>query len=332
MKRKSRVRLLPVLIGLLLIPVFVSRVGVSAIARELQRLGPESLLILLPYAAGTALAAFPWAWLLGARLRPRRSATIASRFAASGANALLPFFGFAGEPCRLFWLPSSARAAGLAAIVVDRLLYNAAGGLLLLIGAAATLTTRLSVAVSAAAAALAAVIVAISFVIVYVISRYGVGAGVQRILRRVLSSAYTQPELGARVDTAVRIILRGPRAPLWRGLLVHFVARVLLGVEVYVALWSLHAGMSVGEAIVLSTVPIATSVFASSIPSQIGVQEGAQAMVCAALGHPPALGLVLVLLQRLRQLVFVPLTPFLLVGAHPRSSVDSEASAHCAPD
>ena len=78
------------------------------------------LWILLPYAAGTALSAAPWAWLLPPRQRPGWEQTLAGRFAASGANALLPFFGLAGEPCRLLWLEPSARAEGLAAIVTTR--------------------------------------------------------------------------------------------------------------------------------------------------------------------------------------------------------------------
>jgi uncharacterized membrane protein YbhN (UPF0104 family) len=98
---------------------------------------------------------------------------------------------------------------------------------------------------------------------------------------------------------------------------------------VYLVLLSLHAPATLVHVLVLSSVPIATSVFASAIPSQIGVQEGAQALVCGALGLDPALGLVLVLLQRARQLAFVPLTLILLGAARsseaPASAVTASA-------
>jgi lysylphosphatidylglycerol synthase-like protein len=328
MSTSSRVRIVPVVLGLLLIPVFVVRIGLDAIVAELQRLGPETLLILAPYALGTALSAFPWAWMLDEDIRPRASGTVASRFAASGANALLPLFGFAGEPCRLLWLRADCRAVGLAAIVVDRLLYNSAGGLLLIAAAVAALGTRLGVARSASAALLGLVILGSSFVVIYAISHWGIGRRVHGILRRFLGSSYAEPELGTRVDVSLRALLKTPGRVMLQNLGVHFLARVVQGVEVYVALWALRAPTSVADAIVLAAVPIATSVFASSIPSQIGVQEGAQSLVCAALGHSPALGLVLVLLLRLRQLAFVPLTPLLIAAARPHSRGKAEASAH----
>jgi hypothetical protein len=318
---KSKLRLLPVLLGLLLIPVLVARIGVQTILGQLRELGPESLLILVPYAGSTALSAFPWAWCLPAEERPRPAAVIASRFAASGANALLPFFGLAGEPCRLLWLSPDARAEGLAAIVLDRLLYNSASGLLLLLGAAAALRTRLPRALSASAGVVGVILFGLSFCILYAIRRWGLGRRSQLLLRRFSGGSAVEPELGARVDAAIqRLSSPSSRRALRAGLLWHFVARVGLSAEVFIALWSLHAPTTPSDALVLASVPIAVSAVASSIPSQIGVQEGAQAFVCGALGFSPALGLVLVLLVRLRQLAFAPLTPILLAAARPSPS------------
>ena len=60
----------------------------------------------------------------------------------------------------------------------------------------------------------------------------------------------------------------------------------------------------------------------SFVPGQIGLQEGASALVAAALGIGPATGIALVFLQRLRQLVFVPLAGLLIavVPYGPRTS------------
>ena len=320
MNLRSSLRLLPLLLGVLLVPAFVARIGVRAITDELRQLGPEALLVLLPYAAGTALSGLPWAWFFEQSHRPGAGAAIASRFAASGANALLPFFGLAGEPCRLLWLPSTARADGLAAVVVDRLLYNSVSGLWLLLGAAAALTTTLSPVVSGLGAAVGVAIFALSLLALRAIARWKMVRGLQRILRRLLGSSYRDPEVAARVDTAIaRLLEKESRPALLKGLLMHLAARVVSSAEVLVGLWSLGAPTTLAEGLVLSSVPIATSVIASSIPSQIGVQEGAQAFACAALGHDPALGLVLVLLARLRQLVFVPVTLLLLAAARPPS-------------
>jgi hypothetical protein len=318
-------RFLPLLMGLLLLPLFVARIGLQSILAELHRLGPGVLWILVPYAAGTALSAAPWAWLLPARQRPGWGQTIAGRFAASGANALLPFFGLAGEPCRLLWLARSARAEGLAAIVIDRLLYNAAGGALLLLATVAALGTPLSAQWIAAGAGAAALIIALSAFTLHAITRWRIGRGVERVLRRILGSAVRESALGEQVDQALRKLARERSRALLPAQLQHCLARAVMCVEVYLVLRGLHAPATLVHVLVLSSVPVATSVFASAIPSQIGVQEGAQALVCGALGLDPALGLVLVLLQRARQLAFVPLT-LILLGAARGSTAASSAT------
>jgi hypothetical protein len=323
MSRKPQwhVKVVLLLVGIALVVLFVHRIGARAIGAELARVGPSAFLIVVPYALGTALGAFPWSWLLPRASRPPAGALIAGRFAASGANALLPFFGLAGEPARLLWLPVDARAAGLAAIVVDRVLYNSGSALVLLSGAAMSLSTLLPRYLSALAAVTALVILAVTLGALFSVARFGVGKRSQGLLARVLGDAYRDGSFGESVDASLQGLLQKPRRGLARGLALHFVARLLIGLEVYVALWCLGANASVEDALVLATVPIATALFASSIPSQIGVQEGAQAYTCAALGLPPALGVALVLLQRLRQLAFVSATPFLLALAKARSPV-----------
>ena len=89
-----------------------------------------------PTQPGTAVGAVPWRELLPDWARPSWGATLTSRFAASGINALLPFFGL-GEASRLLWLPRGERSPGLAALVVDRLLFLAAGMPILVIAALA---------------------------------------------------------------------------------------------------------------------------------------------------------------------------------------------------
>jgi hypothetical protein len=328
---RALLRLLPLLIGLLLLPLFVVRIGLGSIVQELHQLGPGVLWILVPYAAGTALSAAPWAWLLPRQQRPGWAQTVAGRFAASGANALLPFFGLAGEPCRLLWLERSARVEGLAAIVIDRLLYNAAGGVLLIAAAAAAWTTPLSAQLIAAGAGAALLILALSAFTLHAITRWRIGRGVQRVLRRILGSALRESALGEQVDEALRWMARERSRALLPAQLLHCAARALMCLEVYLVLRSLHAPATLAHVLVLSSVPVATSVFASAIPSQIGVQEGAQALVCGALGLDPALGLVLVLLQRARQLAFVPLTLILLGAARSSEAPATPVSCESQP-
>jgi hypothetical protein len=320
-KSSGRAQLVLALCGLGLVTIFVARVGVSAVLRQLAQLGPGATLILVPYALGTSIGALPWARLLPEAERPSLLGTIASRFAASGANALLPVFGLAGEPSRLLWLPSEARARGVAAIVLDRVLYNGASALLLLLSAVVSLTTRLSGTLRAALALIAAATLLVTFGGAWFVARAGVGERLSRLLRKRLGSAYGEHQFGAEVDAAVQRTLKRERETLASGLLLHFLGRGVQAAETYVVLRSLHTQSTLAEALVLATAPIASAFFASSIPSQLGVQEGVLMFTCQALGLSPALGLTLALLTRLRQLVFVPFTPLLLAFAKPGPQV-----------
>ncbi len=307
-------------LGIILVVWFVRRVGVHSVVAQLVRVGPWALLLLVPYGIGTAVGALPWGRLLSRRTRPGFSGIILSRFAASSANALLPLFGVAGEPSRLLWLPVKARAQGLAAIVVDRLLYNASNGLVLLGGAAAAgYATQLPESWVLIAIGMSAVILAVSACLMWVVTRGGIGRRLHSLLGRLFRGLYTHEDFGRSVDTSLLDLLRGSRSRLLSSLGLHVAGRSLLALEVFLGLALLGAHVSIAQGLVLAVVPIALSVFFSSVPSQVGVQEGAQTLVASALGLDPAVVLALVLLQRFRQLVFASLMPFILGSARPKT-------------
>ena len=307
--------------GLGLFALAVARAGVSAIGAQLSRVGPRAVWLLLPSAVGTALGALPWAALLPSELRPRLLGVVSGRFVASSANALLPFFGLAGEPTRLLWLGPEARARGLAAIVVDRVLYNCSNGFLLLGGAAVALeATHLPRPLSLGAAGAALATLAVTGALMWGAIRSGVGRRVQALLRRMLGKLYTADSFGAEVDAELLSLVRERPLRLGLGVLTHVLARSVILLEVYLALRLLGVAFSPADAVVLAVVPIGLSLFFSSVPSQLGIQEGGQALVAAALGMSPSVGVTLVLLQRFRQLVFAAVAPLLLELGRPTPS------------
>jgi hypothetical protein len=133
---KTSLRGAGIALGVGAVVVGVKWTGVDAIHKALSQVGPNIAWMFAAYAAGTAVGAVPWRKLLPDWARPSWGATLTSRFAASGINALLPFFGL-GEASRLLWLPRGERSPGLAALVVDRLLFLAAGMPILVIAALA---------------------------------------------------------------------------------------------------------------------------------------------------------------------------------------------------
>jgi hypothetical protein len=308
------------LLGAALLVILIVRIGPGAIAAQFSRLGPEVIWLAVPYAIGTAIGAFPWAWLLPESARPRARAVLASRFAASSANAVLPFFGVAGEPMRLLWMRGEARAEGVAAIVVDRLLYNAGSGLFLMLGAVTALSMLgVHSGIGLLAAALALVVLAITAALAWIVSRFGVVQWIRKLLRKFLAGMYAERGFGDEVEAALRRLLAGSKLELLKYVWAHFLGRFAIGIEVYLALKILHVPVGADAALVLATVPVATALVGSSIPSQIGVQEAGLVLTCNALGIDAAVGFTLVLLQRLRQIAYVALLPILLAGARPTS-------------
>jgi hypothetical protein len=147
----GKIRILLALVGIALIVWLAARIGPAAIARRFSAVGFDVGWVAVPYLVGSAIGALPWVWLLPEQGRPGLAAAIKGRLAASGANALLPFFALAGEPARLLWLRPELRALGTAALVVDRVVYNSASAVFLLIGAAVALVaTDLPHSISAA--------------------------------------------------------------------------------------------------------------------------------------------------------------------------------------
>jgi uncharacterized membrane protein YbhN (UPF0104 family) len=298
------------LLGLALTAYLVHRIGAATIGHALQRVGARFFWVVAAYAAATAAGAIPWALLLPARARPSWSAVVSSRFAASGLAALLPFFGL-GEAGRLLWMPRIAWSSGTAAIVADRLIYLVAGALFLFAAAGSARSLgSLPPELVSGAVVVALAILAVSSAVALVAARGQLGRAWGRLLatfaprRRRRAPGAWEPSL--------REMLVGSRRTLLAGLSIHLASRLLFALEVYAGLRLLGLPSGWRVTAIFAAVPIALSVAGTFIPGQLGLQEGVQALVATALGFGPAAGLTLVLLQRVRQLLFVPLSGVLI--------------------
>jgi len=330
--KKSVLRVAGIVVGLAAVVVGVKWTGVAAIHKALSQVGVNIAWMFVAYAAGTAVAAAPWRKLLPGAQRPSWGATLASRFAASGVNALLPFFGL-GEASRLLWLPRGERSPGLAALVVDRLLFLAAGMPILVVAALAATRVPAVPHSYSLAVLLSAGIIFAAVAVVAVGAARGHLAGK---LRWALVLFGVPPTAGADaakangdsgkavdpVDNGLHTLLTGGRGRLAGGFALHVCARLLLAAEIYAGLQILGARVGVLGTLIFIAIPVGLSVIGTFVPGQIGLQEGASALVASALGIGPATGIALVFLQRLRQLVFVPLAGLLiaLVPYGPRTS------------
>lgn len=289
-------------IAVVIMTVLISRLGAEQIAAQVALAGPGVLWILALHAAAMMVTALPWYALLPRHIRPTIGGAIASRFVASGAAAVIPLVGFAGELARLLWLPKGERAPGVAAIVVDRLMYAAAGVAILGAGLVG-LSHVPSLPAEYARAAIVgiAVLLFVTLAGVMLASSSRVGARMHRLVQRMRKRVDHDSEFGEAVDVHIEQMLRVRSRGPWIALAVHVIARAAMAAEVIVGFHLLGVPLNWDEALVFAALPIILSIAGALVPSQLGVHEGAQALIAASFGISTTAAVAVVLLLRLRQ-------------------------------
>jgi uncharacterized protein (TIRG00374 family) len=298
------IRIVGAILALGLLAAVIYRLGPAAIAHQLLTVGPGFIWIVLLHAVGIAIGGLAWHVLLPRAARPTIWQSIASRFVAAGANAVTPVVSFAGDLVRLFWLPhKSDRPDGVAAIVVDRLTYGAANVLFVLGGAIALVHTSGLPPEYTRITVVGFVVLAVLVGMVFLLaSRFRLIGRVHHLITRVRRKERDH-QFGDDVDTSVERMLRREPGKLAVAFLCNLLYRVAMSLQIVLAFWLLGVTLAWDQALVFSALPIVMAVAGFMVPSQIGVQEGAQALLAHAFGIPETTAVAVVLLLRIRSLI-----------------------------
>jgi uncharacterized protein (TIRG00374 family) len=327
-QRSRKMHALRIVIGLIAISVLVGIIyylGPLALAHQLLQAGPGFLWLLVLHAAGIAISGLAWHVLLPRRARPTPWQSIASRFVAAGANAVTPVVSFAGDLVRLFWLPHKAdRPHGVAAIVVDRLTYGAANTLLVIAGVFALIHVGLPPEYMRMTMIGMAVLIALVGAGAILASRYRVVGRVHHLISR-LRKKERDHQFGDDVDASTHEMLRRKPAALATAFGCNVLYRIAMSAQVVLAFHLLGVDLPWDQAIVFCALPIVIATGAFFIPSQLGLQEGAQALLAASFGIPQTTAVAVVLLLRIRSLVGGALVALLI--ATKKSSLDEAAAS-----
>ncbi len=296
-------RIVGAILALGLLVLVIVQLGPAAIADQLLATGPAFLWIVVLHGVAIAVSGLPWHVLLPRSARPRLGQSIISRFVAAGANAVTPVVALAGDLVRLFWLPHRAdRALGVAAIVVDRLTYGAANALFVLAGVVALVHVSdlppMYMRMSVIGIVVLVGLVAAGTVLA---ARVRIVGRIHRLILRVRRKPRDHG-FGDDVDAGIASMLRRP-GTLALALAFNLLFRVAISAEIVVAFHLLGIDLAWDEALVFSALPIVVAVAAFLVPSQIGVQEGAQALLAASFGIPSTTAVAVVLLLRIRSLI-----------------------------
>lgn len=315
-----------VLAALALLVAVIYHLGPAAIGHQLLEAGPGFIWLLAIHATGIAIAALPWHVLLPRDARPTLRQSIASRFVAAGANAVTPIVSFAGDLVRLFWLPhKSDRHHGVAAIVADRLTYGVANILFVLAGAVALVhVSGLPPEYTRMTLIGAAVLVALVGIGAVLAAHFRLVGRIHHLISRIRRKRRDH-QFGDDVDASIEDMLRRKPGSLALALLFNLVFRVAMSAQIVIAFRLLGVALAWDEALVFSALPIVMGIAGFLVPSQIGVQEGAQALLAESFGIPSTTAVAVVLLLRIRSLVGGALVALLI--ATKKSSLAEQAAA-----
>lgn len=293
--------------GLALLVLLVIRTGAGAVLGQLVRFGPWFLAIVGLAFLWIFLQACAWSIIQASHFHPVPLMRLFRvKIIGDALNTLLPSANIGGDAARAFLIRSDAPLKeGIPGVLADKTVEAFAASLFLAFGFLLGLTVvdlpGWMDAVAAAGLALTAAGIGL-FIVLQLKGALWAIDKVGRVLPRVRRLAAGREHHIRDLDENICTIYTHLDARTAAATALHFAARCLGAVEVYLVMAVLGAPLSVVQSLFLSAgVTIINTAF-FIVPGQFGVQESAHMLVLQLLGATAALGLSLGVIRRVRKL------------------------------
>src|SRR5438046_2133700 len=265
--------------------------------------------VLTPGSPG--VAPYTWRWkvlLAGLGARPRLAALVGYRAAGQSLSSLIPSGKLGGEPLRTLLLARGGvgAAQAIAAVAVDRTL-EMGGAAAFACAYALVLLRRGVLALEGALVTVSLGAAALTLGVALTVQRLRRGAGLVTALARssgLTRLAFVRQQmdvLGAAEEEAARLIAQPQR--MARAFALGLAANLLVLGEY--ALLLAAFGLPSGPVAVVAAVFATGAAHSLPIPAAVGALEGAELWLFGMLGHPPAVGLAVGLVVRLREVAWI---------------------------
>jgi uncharacterized membrane protein YbhN (UPF0104 family) len=299
-------------VGALLLIYLLRRVGFAVLWVNLTGFGPWFLVTGAIAGGWLLLQAIAW-WVIQKQLcqRVALSELWRAKIISDGFNMVLPSASAGGDAMRAFLIRARVPLAdGIPAVVFDKTIEFAASVVflapVLLLG---LLTIRLPAAlVILSGISLVGAIVGV--VLLVTAQKKGIFTVLLRMSRLVpgtRDAILRRQEPLLAMDANFRVLHAGGASAALVPLALHVLARLVGGLEVIVAMAVLGAPVTGIEALFICAVVTVGNTIFFLLPGQWGVTESVHVLVVQSLGYPPAIGLSLSLIRRIRRLAFVGL-------------------------
>jgi putative membrane protein len=285
-------------LGLALGGVLVARVGVGRVWHLFTHARWYLCAVLPLHFVQIALTAAAWRSVTGPGA-PGIFVFIVARWLREGVNSLLPVLPVAGllASIRVLTRRGLALPRAVAATITDTTVELVAQIPFTVLG--------LALLVAAQGAGAVSIWMGVALLVLCLLGAFLVPA--QRLgLARIAERSARRLGWAGRIDGLDEALRRiqGRRRRLGFAAMRHLTAWLLGGLEVWLALAALGHPIRPGPALVIESLGYAIRGAAFLVPGALGVQEGGFILVCSLFGVPPALGLTLSLVKRLRDLAF----------------------------
>jgi len=314
--------------GLVVLAFLVARVGIESVMSVLSRLTWWQLvLICLPYGLIMAVDTLGWRYAFISNPPPYLR-MLAARTAGEAVNIVTALGSVGGEAVKVWLLrPAVSYDESVPSVVIAKTTSTMAQTLLLVVGLVLAVTT-LTVAGDVIWAMLVLLGVELLLVGGFFVSQV---AGLVRRAGRLLAWSGLIENASAAEDLDAR--LRRYYRENWRRFVLsvafHFGGWLLGALEVLVMLYVLDIPVSMTTATVIEAVGSGVRFASFPVPGSLGVLEGANTGVFAALGLGASAGLAFSLARRARQGVWIGIGLIVLVSArlHATSAAPAERPA-----
>ena len=324
-KRRSPLQWILAGIGLALLGALVYHAGPRRLAELAARVGVWTPLILVPYALGTIIDAEGWRATF-AHAPPSRWLLFRVRLTGEALNNLTPTAYLGGEPVKAYLLHRFGVPLndGASSVILAKSALTISQILFVILGAVLFVATRgpheigglWTLAQMAAGAAL------VTTLLVRWQRRAPVSA-LARLGRRLFPRSAHVDRLERR---AAEIDLRlsdfyglRPQAAV-ASVLLHFAGWFAGAVEISLIMALIGYPIPWSDAVIIEALAQPVRFLGLLIPGTLGVFEAGGLAICALVGLPQDVGLTMLLMKRLREIVFSLFGLMLLARLRPKAS------------
>jgi putative membrane protein len=307
----KRIKLLLLCLGFALLALMIQQVGLANILGEMEKLGPNAVLILLPYTFVYIFDALGWRVTLGDKIKeigfPRLFLT---RMAGEAINYITPSAYLGGEPVKAYLLQKQGISLvdGLASVVTAKTVMVISQVLFVLLGIGLTFLNQPNSNGLIAAAILVVSIVSFAAAFLVFAQHRGMFTGILWLLERMsLPSGFLKrrEEQLKNLDHTILMFYGQHRSGFLFAAIFFSMGWVVGSLEVYLLLHLLNISVSLPTAISMEALITVIRAAVFFIPSGLGAQEGGNILLFTTFGFSPVTAMTYSIVRRLRELIWI---------------------------